>query len=355
MNRIWAESIVGEPPRNAPPRDTSPLVNPVENKIAAAFSSGKPSDILDTVQCKHCKKPILRHAAPSHIKRCLDKKAAKSQRKKEAKEAKDAAARRAQGIVSDEEIVKADSGKPGAKKSAIKELDGADSKKGKKRKAEETAAEKAPKKKKKDEPKAKTRKEKAPVDVETQCGVILPNGAKCARSLTCKSHSMGAKRAVPGRSAKYDVLLAAYQRKNQARQQRAFMDANAPVEEDEEQGTIDSDEEKDAIMGALARARPRALTTHTLIDKKQQYQYLRMKEMLRTALEGHRARGIFDVVPRDDAPRTAMFFGPESATGFGFPGAEGMHDASSRRSSVAPSVRHGQIVSRKGSIAGVQA
>lgn len=58
-----------------------------------------------------------------------------------------------------------------------------------------------------------------PVDVERQCGVFLPNGAPCARSLTCKSHSMGAKRAVAGRSLPYDMLLAAYQKKNQAKQQ----------------------------------------------------------------------------------------------------------------------------------------
>ena len=57
------------------------------------------------------------------------------------------------------------------------------------------------------------------MDVEKQCGVLLPNGAMCARSLTCKSHAMGAKRAVPGRSMPYDMLLAAYQKKNQAKQQ----------------------------------------------------------------------------------------------------------------------------------------
>lgn len=36
----------------------------------------------------------------------------------------------------------------------------------------------------------------------------------CTRSLTCKSHSMGAKRSVDGRSQPYDVLLAAYQKKS---------------------------------------------------------------------------------------------------------------------------------------------
>lgn len=58
--------------------------------------------------------------------------------------------------------------------------------------------------------------------MERQCGVVLPNGQPCARSLTCKSHSMGAKRGVAGRSLPYDMLLAAYQKKNQARQQSKF-------------------------------------------------------------------------------------------------------------------------------------
>lgn len=54
----------------------------------------------------------------------------------------------------------------------------------------------------------------APLDLDKQCGVIqIPNGTPCTRSLTCKSHSMGAKRAVAGRSQPYDVLLAAYQKK----------------------------------------------------------------------------------------------------------------------------------------------
>ena len=55
---------------------------------------------------------------------------------------------------------------------------------------------------------AKPAKPKGPVNVEIQCGVPLPQGGYCARSLTCKSHSMGSKRSVPGRSAPYDQLLA---------------------------------------------------------------------------------------------------------------------------------------------------
>ncbi|KAA1093109.1 hypothetical protein PGT21_025618 [Puccinia graminis f. sp. tritici] len=54
-----------------------------------------------------------------------------------------------------------------------------------------------------------------PVNVNEQCGVLVPpNDTPCARSLTCKTHSMGAKRSVPGRSAPYDVLLNEWQKKN---------------------------------------------------------------------------------------------------------------------------------------------
>ncbi|CAD0108158.1 unnamed protein product [Aureobasidium uvarum] len=53
---------------------------------------------------------------------------------------------------------------------------------------------------------------KASVDIEKQCGVPLPSGAQCARSLTCTRHGFAAKRAVPGRSAPFDQLLAEYRR-----------------------------------------------------------------------------------------------------------------------------------------------
>lgn len=48
------------------------------------------------------------------------------------------------------------------------------------------------------------------IDVEKKCAVPLPNGKHCNRSITCKSHSMSAKRAVAGRSQPYDTLLAVY-------------------------------------------------------------------------------------------------------------------------------------------------
>src|SRR5882762_3852666 len=55
---------------------------------------------------------------------------------------------------------------------------------------------------------------KGPVDYDKQCGVINDKNLPCSRSLTCKSHSMGAKRAVQGRSKLYDELLLDWNRAN---------------------------------------------------------------------------------------------------------------------------------------------
>jgi len=55
---------------------------------------------------------------------------------------------------------------------------------------------------------------KGPIDYDKQCGVINDKNLPCSRSLTCKSHSMGAKRAVVGRSRPYDELYNEWQRLN---------------------------------------------------------------------------------------------------------------------------------------------
>ncbi|KAK8214568.1 SCA7, zinc-binding domain-containing protein [Phyllosticta capitalensis] len=304
---------------------TSPLVNTLNEHLLAAFTTNRPlDDQLDTVQCRHCRRPVLRTSAKDHIKDCLDKKQAKLKRKKEAKEAKEAAIRREKGLPSEDE------GPPkNARKSAKGALDDhTGAKKTKKRKADGDA-EKAPaKKKKKDEPKTKAAKPKGPVDVEKQCGVMLPNGSMCARSLTCKSHSMGAKRAVPGRSLPYDMLLAQYQKKNQAKQQRAAIDANAPLADDfDNHGPIDSDEEKDAIMAAIARSRPAPLVTRPLISTRSKYQTVRIKEMLQQSMGGRNGSGLFSTgapppssaMASPDAHNTSNTNIPSSSSSSTFP------------------------------------
>lgn len=205
----------------------SPIGPEMDEETMASFPSGKPrEEQLDTVICKHCKRPVLKRTAREHIVGCLRSKQEKARKKKEAREAaaraKEKAERGDDKDSDEEDEIKIDAKGGSARKSAVKGANGEDaSKKGKKRKADvEDDKDKEPKKKKKkEEPKPKAPKPKGPVDVEKQCGVALPNGAQCARSLTCKSHSMGAKRAVPGRSLPYDMLLQAYQKKNQAKMQ----------------------------------------------------------------------------------------------------------------------------------------
>lgn len=64
----------------------------------------------------------------------------------------------------------------------------------------------------------------APLDLDRQCGVLIaPNNNPCTRSLTCKIHAMGAKRAVEGRSQPFNELLAAYQKKGIGRPQGNFI------------------------------------------------------------------------------------------------------------------------------------
>nr|POF05996.1 saga-associated factor 73 [Quercus suber] len=225
---------------------------------------------------------------PGHIEQCLNKKQEKQRKKKEAKDARDAAARKERLGDSDEEedVPRKTASKNGGLTAS------------KKRKAADDDDQGAPfkKKKKKDDLKAKTTKVKAPVDVEKQCGVELPQGGQCARSLTCKSHSMGLKRAVPGRSAPYDKLLMEYQRKNQAKLQKAAFDANAPNPDDDSlpSGPIDSEEEKDAVMSAISRSwGGRPIFTQTHVPLRSKYEYNRIKSMLSSALSGRGGTGLF--------------------------------------------------------------
>ncbi|KAL8701866.1 MAG: hypothetical protein Q9224_000302 [Gallowayella concinna] len=325
--------------QNSKPKDTAGTPSPTPNSpsingndpepLAPASLSGD-----DRVRCKHCRKPVLTSLMVSHVKTCPEKKKKKDHNKDKLPKKKDSKDVLPKSMTSNEdkdgEIPDDDSvaGKvngtettadaeglsslkgltKSAKKTAAKEATTStndnSSKKTKKRKAD-VEGDKEPKKKKlkKDEPpKPKMPKPKGPVDVEKQCGVLLPNGGYCARSLTCKSHSMGAKRGVPGRSMPYDFLLAQYQKKNQAKQQKAAMDANAPLVDDTDANVpVDSDEEKDAFMAGLARWRPQPLAQHVFVGRRTKYNRIRVKEALAQALAGQRGSNMFAVRPPDVA------------------------------------------------------
>lgn len=301
------------------------------------------ADKPEILKCNHCKRAVAKHSMPKHIESCLSKKQEKQRKKKEAKDARDAAARKERngtGGDSDEEDddvagKKALGGKTGSKKRKAGE-DGEDGGGG---------GGPAKKKKKKDDGKAKAPRPKAPVDVEKQCGVELPQGGQCARSLTCKSHSMGAKRAVPGRSARYDKLLMEYQRKNQAKLQKAQFDASAPNPDDENlpSGPVDSEEERDAVMASIARSwGGRPLYQPTAVPLRGKYTHHRIKGMLQSALGARGGGGMFGTAGGGG------FFGSASATtvdeqGFVY----------ARRGSVVPGARSmmAPAGSRKGSLA----
>ncbi|EME84969.1 uncharacterized protein MYCFIDRAFT_83020 [Pseudocercospora fijiensis CIRAD86] len=323
---------------------TTPAINKVPSILAKAFPNGKlMADKPDTLRCNHCKRPVAKHAMSKHVERCLNKKQEKQRKKKEAKDARDAAARKEKAGDSDEEE------EDGSKKTASKTGGMTASKK---RKATDEGEEGAPtkKKKRKDEPKTKAPRPKAPVDVEKQCGVELPQGGQCARSLTCKSHSMGAKRAVPGRSAPYDKLLMEYQRKNQAKMQKAAFDANAPNPDDNDlpSGPVDSEEEKDAVMSSIARHFGGAPIYQPMpVPLRRKYEVNRIKGMLSSAFAG--------------AKSSSGAFGSSTSGGGNFwgtntnPGpivdADGMVHA--RRGSVVPGARSmmAPSASRKPSVA----
>ncbi|KZZ93520.1 SCA7 domain protein [Ascosphaera apis ARSEF 7405] len=315
---------------------SSPVIPEIDAKTMALFPTGKPREtILDTVICKHCKKPVLRTSAVEHIKGCYKAKQEKQRKKKEARDAanklkhgdKDKDKSRAKGNDDDDneegDIPSVNGSVKTSKKSAVDDLPG-NKKGGKKRKADADddkdngstangpASGPMKKKKKKDEPK-KPSKFKGPVDVERQCGVVLPNGGQCARSLTCKSHSMGAKRAVPGRSLPYDMLLQAYQKKNQARQQKAAIDANAPVvDEDNGSGKVNSDDEKDECMSAIERMWANrssgSLAEYRPMDTRTKYRMVRVRDMFMQALGGSAPGG---------GGNGAGLFGPATIGPFG--------------------------------------
>lgn len=149
--------------------------------------------------------------------------------------------------------------------------------------------------KKKKQPKTKApTKTKGPVDVEKQCGVPLPLGGCCARSLTCKTHSMGAKRAVPGRSAPYDVLLQQYQKRNQAKiaannALAAQRRENAQLTSDADDSAslsmvLDPDEETHLVLEGLSKNFPTPLERKVVLPARNRHRFLYMREAYANAL-----------------------------------------------------------------------
>lgn len=214
------------------------------------------STAVDYRVCTLCDRPILVHHLGKHIKQCLLQQ---DQRRAD------------QASMVDETLKK--------KRKLENESTPLEEHKVKIKKPRKEQSQPKPKKK-------AIPKNKGPVDVEKQCGVALPGGGLCARSLTCKTHSMGAKRAVPGRSASYDVLLAAYQHKNQVK--IAGQAAKLQAEKDEMlhggSATLDSDEETHQVLAGVQRSFPLPLERKNLVSTRIRSNFLRMREMFAGAI-----------------------------------------------------------------------
>ncbi|CDS00629.1 related to SGF73-SAGA complex subunit [Sporisorium scitamineum] len=157
-----------------------------DDTIVTDFGPAALDDEVQIVECADCSKPVLREALSFHQQNCKLIKDIASGRVSPSILEGDLRKRRMTDD-DDESILGDDSGLPLTKK----------------QKKEKRLAE---------EKKKGGRKNKGPIDVDKQCGVINDKGLPCSRSLTCKSHSMGAKRAVEGRSAPYDTLLFEWQK-----------------------------------------------------------------------------------------------------------------------------------------------
>ncbi|KAF9439034.1 hypothetical protein BGZ76_001010 [Entomortierella beljakovae] len=128
---------------------------------------------------------------------------------------------------------------------------------------------------------------KGPVDLDKQCGVVLiPGGAPCARSLTCKSHSMSLKRAVEGRTRPYDVLLGMYQKKPlPVKDEKANRDSEIPLAEKEDVN-VDSDEEFNDLLDAVKSYEPQPLATRSMTYIRRRNNCHRIRDLLYDALKG---------------------------------------------------------------------
>ncbi|KAG0214790.1 hypothetical protein BGX28_001425 [Mortierella sp. GBA30] len=126
---------------------------------------------------------------------------------------------------------------------------------------------------------------KGPLDLDKQCGVIIPGGAPCARSLTCKSHSMSSKRAVEGRSRPYDVLLGMYQKKPVAVKDEKAKDSDIPLAEKEDVN-VDSDEEFNDLLDSVKSYEPQPLAVRPTTYIRRRNNCLRIRDLFFDALKG---------------------------------------------------------------------
>ncbi|KAG5365649.1 SAGA-associated factor 73 [Yarrowia sp. B02] len=242
---------------NSPSESDRPSLHPKDGLLLASLNPITAP--LSYQVCKHCERPIIGDTNV-HLQRCAVYQVGRIQKERES----------SSGTT---KITKRAATKDTKEAKETKEV------KPKKEKAEKAPP--APRRSKPREAKSKASTKGKVVDVDKQCGVPLPNGGLCARSLTCKTHAMGAKRAVQGRSAPYDALLADLQRRNQLKLQQK----KDGIEEEEEPSVpVDPETEVKMVLEAVQRSTPVPLERKVLMPARISNGFFRMREMLAGAL-----------------------------------------------------------------------
>ncbi|CEI99483.1 Putative Sgf73p [Rhizopus microsporus] len=234
------------------------------------------------VKCSNCQRPVLPSKFRKHAETCLGDRLISSalSNQEYALKSSDKKRRLRPGSIEDTDTDTESNGKPILEKKKSKKL----------------------------------RRGKAPLDLDKQCGVIYgPDGLPCTRSITCKTHSMSAKRAVEGRSQPYNVLLAAYQKKpiiksigndivlndseqllkhhKKLQEKSLLLHSNKPSKSEplakqgkEEEFYADSDEELENVMQALQFSQPRPLAEKHYSYTKRKRQCIRLRTILLDAI-----------------------------------------------------------------------
>ncbi|PRT53180.1 SAGA-associated factor 73 [Wickerhamiella sorbophila] len=119
------------------------------------------------------------------------------------------------------------------------------------------------------------------IDLDRQCGVELPNGSKCGRLLTCKTHSISAKRAVVGRSRPFDTLLVAYRQTRQVQQNAKSSQTAKSMQEDiSDEAPLPPHEEIQQVLLGTLQSHATPLYRRVTYPVKSRDRYLRVREQL---------------------------------------------------------------------------
>ncbi|KAG1180061.1 hypothetical protein G6F70_000757 [Rhizopus microsporus] len=130
---------------------------------------------------------------------------------------------------------------------------------------------------------------------DRQCGVLIPpTNEPCTRAITCKIHSVGAKRAVAGRSQSFNDLIAVYQKKGIGRPQvtpgndredlKIVLEESREQENSQQETDIDYDEETESVYIAVKEHKPQPLGERQVFYVQRKRKYFKIRDILLEAI-----------------------------------------------------------------------